>query len=242
MSQGTFIKTVVAIMVFAGFLGGLVNYFSGRRDDPDSSFWKSITLGTAASLLVPLFLNMISSSLLESIRNGASGIPDPSKLLVFLGFCLVAAISSTAFIKTLSDRVLQEAKEAKKVARQADRKASELQSDIQPIVERETEAEPSGGASGVGAMAAPKPAIGNENEKKILQQLADGKWVLRTRTGLAKDTGIAKAEVDAMMEDLKKRGLVGCKLIVPRLGDKKTKRWYITNMGRRPLSKGGQIL
>jgi hypothetical protein len=235
VSQTIFVIMIVGVMLVAGFLGGLVNYFLARRDDPeDSSFWKSITLGVAASLLVPLFLNMISSSLLESIRNGASGTADPSKVLIFLGFCLVAAISSTAFIKTLSDRILQEAKEAKKVARKADRKASEAQSDIQPLVEKETEAEPFGDTSSTNAMAVPKP-VTDENEKKLLQALANGKWVLRTRTGLAKDTGIAKADVDRMMDDLRKRELVAYKLVVSRLDDKKTKRWYITNTGRQVI-------
>src|ERR1700685_489356 len=234
MSQAIFVETIVLVMILAGFLGGLVNYFLVRRDDPESSFWKSITLGTAASLLVPLFLNMISSGLLESIRNGASGTPDLSKLLVFSGFCLVAAISSTAFIKTLSDRVLQEAKEAKKVARQADQKASEVQSAIQPIVDKETEVDPPSDASKAVAASAPPTA---ENERKLLQNLANGKWVLRTRTGLAKETGIAKSDVDRMMDDLRKRQLVDYRWIVSRLSDKR-KRWYITNRGREAIASG----
>jgi YLATT-like protein len=52
---------------------------------------RSVLVGTAASLLVLLFLNMISSNPVDLIKCG-----DDSKLLILLGVCLVAAISSTA--------------------------------------------------------------------------------------------------------------------------------------------------
>lgn len=233
MAQAAFTMLVICVMLAAGVLGGLVNYFLQRKDDPGgSSFWKSTTLGIAASLLVPLFLNMISSTLLDSIRNGTTGVVDLSKILVFTGFCLVAAISSTAFIKTLSDRVLQEAREAKKVAHQADKKASEAQSVIQPLVEKETEEEPATASTTVLSTALPRT---NESETKLLEKLANGRWVLRTRTGLAKETGISKPEVDRMMDDLKKRDLVGYKWLVGSGGQKK-KRWYITNEGRNAIA------
>jgi hypothetical protein len=232
MPQIAFSVLIISVIAVAGILGGLVNYFLSRKDDPDgSSFGKSVTLGIAAALLVPLFLNMISSTLLDSIRN-SSGVVDLSKTLVFAGFCLVAAISSTAFIKTLSDRVLQEAREAKKVAHQADKKASEAQSAIQPIVEKETENAPS--SETATALGASAPTV-NESEKKLLQTLANGKWALRTRSGLSNDTGIAKPEVDKMVDDLKKRDLVDFKWIVDKNGGKR-QRWYITNEGRAAIA------
>ena len=53
-------------------------------------------------------------------------VRDFSKFLVFAGFCLVAAISSRAFIKTLSDRILKEATEAKEKASAAEQKSGNL--------------------------------------------------------------------------------------------------------------------
>jgi hypothetical protein len=106
---------VVGIMLGAGVLGGIVNFHLAKPDDvPPPNLARSIIVGTAASLLVPLFLNMISSDLLDKIKGG-----DEVKPFVLLGFCLVAAISSTAFIRTLSDRVLDEAKQATKAAKEA---------------------------------------------------------------------------------------------------------------------------
>jgi hypothetical protein len=233
MTQTAYITLIIGVILSAGLLGGAVNYFMTRKGDLDgTNYKKSATLGIAASLLVPLFLNMISSTLLDSIRNATTGAVDLTKILVFTGFCLVAAISSTAFINTLSDRVLQEAREAKKVARQADKKASDAQSDVQLIVEKETEAEP---PSETEAQLKLSAIAVDANETKLLQKLANGRWVLRTRTGLAKETGIPKAEVDRMMDDLRERGLVDYKLLHGRTEQEKKKRWYITNEGRQTI-------
>lgn len=231
MRQAAFLAIIAGVMIFSGFLGGLVNYFVSRKEDPQgSSFLKSVILGVAASFLVPLFLNMISSSLLESIRTGGAAI---SNIAVFLGFCLVAAISSTAFIKTLSDRILQEAKEAKKEAREAKKEARETQSVIQPLVEKVTE---EGEEDVTNTITATIPAvIAEDQERNLLSSLSSGRWVLRTRTGLAKETGIPKPEVITILDNLRKRGLVDYKFLVGRPGEKK-QRWYITNEGRAAIA------
>lgn len=103
-------------------------------NEEKQNVWESIIIGVGASLMVPLFLNMISSNLLDVIR-GTQTVPgDTSKLLVFFGFCLVAGISSRAFIRTISDRVLSEAKEAKQKARKADEKVNEIKAEIETTV------------------------------------------------------------------------------------------------------------
>jgi LytS/YehU family sensor histidine kinase len=233
LPQATFFGLITGIIVLAGILGGLVNYFSTRKDDPkESSFRKSAVLGITAALLVPLFLNMISSNLLDSIRGDTSKAPDLSKVLVFLGFCLVAAISSTAFIKTLTDRVLKEAKEAKEVARQAEKTAAATQSAFQPILEKETESDAS--ATMDVAITSDEQVV-NPNERKILESLAKGKS-FRTRQGLAKETGIARSDVVQMMDDLKARELVTDKWIVITPGQEPKRRWSITNKGRESIA------
>ncbi len=106
---------IAGTMLLTGLLGGSWNYLRGRKEDAETaSMWQSLAGGVIASLMVPLFLNMISSDLLDKIIGAAGNNGDPSKLLVFAGFCLVAAVSSKAFISTLSDRILSEAKAARK--------------------------------------------------------------------------------------------------------------------------------
>jgi hypothetical protein len=225
MTQTLFLCTLVSVIVAAGTLGGVLNYFLQRKDDPDDrSIAKSLVLGIGASFLVPLFLNMISSNLTEQIRGGTGTAADLPKILVFAGFCLVAAISSTAFIKTLSDRVLKEAQEAKKAARAAEQKATDAQSFLEPLLQKEIERD------SVNTVSVSVPAL-DQDETKLLKELATGEWVLRTRTSLSRRTQLPKSQVDQMMDDLKKRGLVDSKTILGTGGEKK-RRWYITNYGR----------
>jgi hypothetical protein len=71
MKENTFLSTLISVLIAAGALGGVVNYFLNRKSDPEgSSIGKSITVGIGAAFLVPLFLNMISSNLTE--------MPEPS--------------------------------------------------------------------------------------------------------------------------------------------------------------------
>jgi YLATT-like protein len=125
---------LLLVMCLAGVLGGVINYCLTPKEEKQN-VWESIIIGVGASLMVPLFLNMISSNLLDVIRGQPPTVPgDTSKLLVFSGFCLVAAISSRAFIRTLSDRVLNEAKEAKQEARKAEETVKEIRTEIETDV------------------------------------------------------------------------------------------------------------
>jgi hypothetical protein len=115
----------ISIIVVTGGLGGLVNFFLAQsdrlarasRDDRESNpdqflpWWQSVIIGIAAASLVPLFLSLISSTLLIEAKN------DLVKMFVFAGFCLAAGIASRSFIRGITDRLarqaLQIAEEAK---------------------------------------------------------------------------------------------------------------------------------
>ena len=76
---------ILLIMIAAGVLGGVANYFlSDRHNDTGHNDWgKYPILGVISALTVPLFLNMISSNLLEAARTR------PVDFFVFAGFCLI---------------------------------------------------------------------------------------------------------------------------------------------------------
>jgi hypothetical protein len=86
--------------------------------DGKHTSWQFIVIGVGAAFLAPLFLNMISSDLIARSKENYY------LLFVLVGFCLVASISSRKFIRSISDRVLQEAEEA---SRKADEIGSRLQ-------------------------------------------------------------------------------------------------------------------
>jgi len=94
---------LILIILISGIVGGFANYYRSLRNKGDRQYFlkRSIITGMVASACVPLFLNMVSSSLLQ-LKNQ---IPD---LFVFTGFCLIAAYFSFSFLKSLSDRTLGE--------------------------------------------------------------------------------------------------------------------------------------
>ena len=112
---------VIGIMVAAGLAGATAGLALGA-DRPTWSRWRwNVAAGVGAALLVPLFLRTVSSDLLPAILAGRAA---PDDLLVLAGFCLLAAMTSRRFIETLSDRVLREAREARREAERAARRAA----------------------------------------------------------------------------------------------------------------------
>ena len=102
MTQTTFLSTLIFVMVTAGALGGVVNYFltpkadtkaDPRADPEERSIAKSIVVGIAAAFLVPLFLNMISSNLTEEIRGTQTGAKARSRKAYWR--CVLSAFSTT---------------------------------------------------------------------------------------------------------------------------------------------------
>lgn len=206
------IWTLLGIMTVAGAFGGLINYFIERRDNPDrSSAVRSLVVGIGASYLVPLFLNMISSSLMQQLEL------DAGKLLVFIGFCLIAAITSSAFIRSLSDKVLKEATEAKRLSK-------ETHDSMMPILLRETEAAPEEAEPGRRTEAASLDPEKNE----ILFALASGKYAWRTADGLHRQAGLDLSAVETHLKDLLEGGYVLC-----REDTQGIKRWAVTAAGRK---------
>ncbi|WP_417534714.1 YEATS-associated helix-containing protein [Marinobacterium stanieri] len=116
---------LLCIMVVAGIAGGIVNFLLEGVEEPKRLKWifffKNVATGIAAALTVPLFLQMIGSKLVtETLTN-------PLRSLTFLAFCLIAALSSTRFLSSISERVLNDARRAKESAREATESAHDLQ-------------------------------------------------------------------------------------------------------------------
>ena len=92
------------IMLFAGLLGGIANYFLSERSGALSlkGLFKYAVLGIVAALTVPLFLNMISSDLLAMAK------ARPIDLFVFGGFCLLFVLFSRRAVEGISARLRQQ--------------------------------------------------------------------------------------------------------------------------------------
>lgn len=218
---------ILAVMLSAGLFGGLINYhLENSEQDSKRNLWRSLIVGIGASFLVPLFLNMISSNLLDVIRGSSATPSDLSKLFVFAGFCLVASISSKAFITTISDRVLREARETRREVAAAKAELADVQAVIEPIIARETESD----LPETQTVRLQATHVEHSPEQMVLNALIPGRWSLRSLSGLAKETAMDSLEVSRILDDLTQRGFVA------RRTSKNGPRWFITEDGRNAIS------
>lgn len=203
------------LMVGAGLLGGITNFFRIEQDKKDVfAFFKNILMGISASLLIPLFLNMISSNLfIESTADG-------TKLFIIFGFCLIASLSSKTFIQTISDRVLNEMKKTKE-------RVKVIENEVEPLISRESEAEE---AEDTGSFFKVRAFSFDDNAKMVLSSLASSKYAWRTLTGITKDTGLPK---DNVMNSI--NWLASNRLAV-KTGEKGRILWGLTLEGRDILA------
>lgn len=223
---------IAIVMLVAGILGGIINFYMvDKKTESPLPWWQHAIIGIGAAFMVPLFLNMISSSLIDTIR-GTNGTPgDLSKIFVLSGFCLVASISSRAFIRTISQKVLQEIQDTKRVAEEAKAEAGEAKVEageakavVAPFVEEEASEESSGI---VDSEEQARDVPLSDDEKQILKMMISSRFSMRSISGLAKDTNLDNAKVNAAISSLLDKSL-----IVQGQSTAGQPRWYPSVAGR----------
>ncbi len=198
-------------MIGAGLLGGITNYFRIEQEKKDLvSFLKNISMGISASLLIPLFLNMISSNLLKESSS------DSSKIFIFFGFCLIASLSSKAFIQTISDRLLNDLKKTKEKVKDTEKLTG-------PIISKATEPQE---ATGTESFLKARGFSFDENAKKVLNSLGSSKYAWRTLAGITQETGLAKENV------LNSLNWLSSNRLAVKTGEKGRTLWGLTSEGR----------
>jgi hypothetical protein len=255
----TDLLAITAVMLLAGALGGLVNGFlSDAPGEARLAWWKHVVIGITAAFMVPLFLAMISADLIDKIRGTAGQAGNPALLLNLAGFCLVASVSSRAFIGSLTERVMREVRDARAqadaasvAAEQAGQRAADAteaalaaQSDAEtaqalaraqvaeePAVDATEDPTPrqrSGPPSGAGLGASPAPALAQE--KLVLLALTEGDVALRTVAGLAQDSRLDEATVLTVLGHLQQKAWA-----LPLAGSDGRPRWFATAAGRAQM-------
>ena len=196
--------SIIIIIFLAGLLGGATNYFRIEQEKSGHPLWKNLLMGICAALLIPLFLNMISSNLISESSS------DSSKLFIIFGFCLVASLYSNEFIQSISNRILNEVKKTEE-------KVKRLKNDVEPLIYKETEPTEIGNAR-------IRSIDFDSDTKKIVEVLGGGKYVWRSARGIARETGMKR---EVVIESLRK-------LVEKRLAIKTREkgRWGLTSDGR----------
>ena len=232
----TYLGLVVPVILAAGMLGGMVNKFllDPAEERPMTSL-QHIVVGIAAALTVPVLLNMISSTLVVDIKGGLDDPKGLDSLLILAGFCLLAAISSRTFIRSMSERilkdhVLKEVTEANRNASEARTIARNAEAIAELNVEPDTGAMPQSESMHMDAGA---DAL-TPDEDRILDAMARSRFTMRTVSGLARDSTLAEPQVNGAMPQLASKGLVAS--WTDRHGNT---RWYATPPWRLAVDKIG---
>jgi len=238
------LKALLAVLLMCGILGGMIGFLgeiTGGKNKSWPLFWQYFLLGIAASFIVPLFLNTISSTLvvdaLSSKPADATG-----KLLVIAGFCLVAAISSRAFIDRISQKLLQEVNDVKQELNEARREVTETRRIAEGADEKaDLVVEPdepmtfprvSSVMSTERRSHQPRTDELDENMCTVLHAVYNSTFSTRAFSGIANDTGLPEV---ALKETIEK--LVGESLLEKKTTTKGYERWSLTGEGRAEARK-----
>ena len=196
---------IAGVMLIAGTIGGIINSFNAEDSERVLTWWKHILIGIAASFMVPLFFSMISSDMIVSIRGiQDKQAGDPSKLFVLAGFCLVASISSRAFIRTISNKLIQDIQNATQTANEAKSKASEIAEIVAPLSEDDSSAPDRNLCV---ELVPAHPSISDE-EMAILQSIQNSKFTRRSLGGIASGVKLDREVVNHQISCLIAKNLL----------------------------------
>jgi fluoride ion exporter CrcB/FEX/DNA-binding MarR family transcriptional regulator len=206
----TYIMIVIAIIVLSGILGGIANFYvieASKKSTDKKSIWGYIVLGIVAAFVVPLFLNMISSNLLEI------GQSNHLALFVFCGFCLVAAVFSKSFLENMYGKIMQQ--------------VNKVQDEVKELKEQESEPELT---DSVITESKQQDSELSENERKVLFAFGVGKYSYRSFSGIKNETNLDRSIVQASLDSLVSKALLS-----QTFGKDNQHLWYLTILGKRLL-------
>lgn len=211
---------LATVMLLAGIFGGLVNYYLYGDKDPDAaSLPRFLVVGVGASFLVPVVLDMVNSELVLESQG------DPSRLLIFTGFCLISALLSRFFIDNLSDRILTEAHVAKSRSEEVQQNLRVIQNELLPLIDTETEQD----------MSSADPQVEEASNDldvtsaQVLKILSSGRFIFRSLAGVCREANEEESTILKTLHVLTTRSLAG------KVSGKNGVRWHITEKGRRVL-------
>ena len=217
---------VLGIMVVMGILGGSANYFlADRQGESARRDWiKYPVFGVVAALTVPMFLNMISSTLLEGART------KPIDYYVFAGFCLLYVVASRRLFENMVQRLMGQIDQVRRdVGHLKQQKREEpvvpAPSAVKPEAETPKSSEPD-----------PREVL-SYNDVEILRALAEESFVYGNLAAICDTTGLARELVSQRLTVMKTLGV-----IETRINEKNVLHWVVSTRGKAVLADiiGGQ--
>lgn len=207
---------IFSIMLLAGLLGGVANFFLSERaaESGGRDWMRYPILGVVAALTVPLFLNMISSTLLEGART------KPTDFYVFAGFCLIYVVASRRLFENMAIKLLGQLDLVKR--------------DMQQLKQRRDAAPPSAPKEErVEALPEPKPEPRESltyNDIEVLRALAEESYIYGNLAGLCDKTGLGRELISQRLMLMKSMGV-----IETRINEKNVLHWFVSSRGKQVL-------
>ena len=209
---------ILGIMVLMGILGGVANYYlAERHGEPGRrERIKYPVFGVVAALTVPMFLNMISSTLLEGART------KPIDYYVFAGFCLLYVVGSRRFFENMAQRLMGQIEQVRRDVGQIRQQQREepliVAAKVEPETPKTTEAEARDALS--------------YNDVEILRALSDGNCVYGNLAAICETTGLLRDLVSQRLTTLKAMGV-----IETRINEKNVLHWTVSARGKALLAE-----
>jgi DNA-binding MarR family transcriptional regulator len=171
--------------------------------------------GVVAALTVPLFLNMISSTLLEGARS------KPIDYYVFAGFCLLYVVASRRLFENMVQRLMGQIDQVRRDVGQI----RQQQRDEPVLMPLKSEAEPP-------KVVEPDPREAlSYNDVEILRTLADGNFVYGNLVSICETTGLSRELVSQRLTIMKAMGV-----IETRINEKNVLHWFVSARGKALLA------
>jgi hypothetical protein len=213
---------ILGIMVATGLLGGLANFFLNERDTgtPWRSAGKHMVLGVVAALTVPLFLNMMSSHLLEATRLKSS------ELFVFAGFCLLYVVVTRRFFENIAASLVRQVEQVRREVKHL-QYSGERGGGLAAMPAYARPAEPEAAPASI--VELPRNAV-SFGDIELMRAVAEGNAIYGANTGLAAKTTLPKEQVAARLAALKAMGLIESKI-----DERNVVRWHLTPKGKSLL-------
>jgi len=210
---------IFGIMLVTGLLGGLANFFlSERQGELGRREWlRYPILGIVAALTVPLFLNMISSTLLEGART------KPLDLYVFAGFCLIYVVASRKVFENVAIKLLSQLDLVKRDMQQLKQRREETAQ----VVIKEEKSEPAVEIK----PEAPRESL-SYSDIEILRALAEESYVYGNLSSLCDKTRLARDLVSQRLTIMKAMGV-----IETRINEKNVLHWFVSPRGKQVLNE-----
>jgi len=212
---------LVFVMLLAGIFAGLINYYLYSQNDPDKqTLPRCLVVAVGASFLVPVILDALNSEIILESQG------DPSKVLIFTGFCLIAGLTSRFFVQTVSDRILTEAKYAKERSEHIQHDLRVIQKELLPLIDTETEQDVEPEDLKVNMDIEEELDVASTRALKIL---GSGRFIFRSIQGLCREASVDETSMGKTLNVLVSKNLAGA------VSGKKGVRWHITERGRNVL-------